>query len=73
MIVLAILFPWLYFFVKGKTIPGIICFVLYLTIIGWDTSRHFGQSTHSLLSDNRIVMKESLETYLGSTAMNIYS
>jgi len=72
MIVLAILFPWLYFFVKGKTIPGIICFVLYLTIIGWILAAIWAINTFIVerqQNRNERIVRE----VLGSTAMNIYS
>ena len=32
---LAILFPWLSFFLRGKIISGILCVILQLTLIGW--------------------------------------
>lgn len=35
MILIAILFPWLSFFLRGKIIQGILCFILQITIIGW--------------------------------------
>lgn len=35
MIFIAILFPWLSFFLRGKIITGIICIVLQITLIGW--------------------------------------
>jgi len=35
MILVAILFPWLSFFLRGKIIQGILCLVLQITIIGW--------------------------------------
>ncbi|WP_062062732.1 YqaE/Pmp3 family membrane protein [Aquimarina longa] len=35
MILIAILLPWLSFFLRGKIISGIICLVLQLTLIGW--------------------------------------
>ena len=35
MIFIAILLPWLSFFLRGKIITGIICIVLQITLIGW--------------------------------------
>jgi hypothetical protein len=35
MILLAILVPWLSFFLRGKIIQGIICLFLQITLIGW--------------------------------------
>ncbi|MBK19561.1 MAG: YqaE/Pmp3 family membrane protein [Rhodospirillaceae bacterium] len=34
-LLLAILLPWLSFFFIGKTMQGIICIILQLTLIGW--------------------------------------
>ena len=35
MILLAILVPWLSFFLRGKIIQGAVCLILQITIIGW--------------------------------------
>lgn len=35
MILIAILLPWLSFFLRGKIISGIICLILQITLIGW--------------------------------------
>lgn len=35
MILIALLIPWLSFFLRGKIISGIICFILQITLIGW--------------------------------------
>lgn len=35
MILIAILLPWLSFFMRGKIISGIICLILQITLIGW--------------------------------------
>ena len=32
---IAVLLPWLSFFLRGKIISGIICVILQLTLIGW--------------------------------------
>jgi uncharacterized membrane protein YqaE (UPF0057 family) len=35
MILIAIIFPFLSFLLRGKILRGIICFVLQLTVLGW--------------------------------------
>ncbi|WP_081643185.1 YqaE/Pmp3 family membrane protein [Sphingobacterium paucimobilis] len=35
MILIAVLFPWLSFFLRGKIFSGILCLVLQITLIGW--------------------------------------
>jgi len=35
MTLLAILLPWLSFFLRGKILSGIICLVLQITVLGW--------------------------------------
>ncbi|MDO3693237.1 YqaE/Pmp3 family membrane protein [Wenyingzhuangia sp. chi5] len=35
MMLIAVLLPWLSFFLRGKIISGIICVILQLTLIGW--------------------------------------
>lgn len=35
MILIAVLFPWLSFFLRGKIIVGFICLILQFTLIGW--------------------------------------
>ncbi|MFD2557236.1 YqaE/Pmp3 family membrane protein [Sphingobacterium tabacisoli] len=35
MILIAVLFPWLSFFLRGKILSGILCLVLQITLIGW--------------------------------------
>lgn len=32
---LAIIFPFLSFIVRGKILTGILCFILQITVIGW--------------------------------------
>ncbi|WP_339632494.1 YqaE/Pmp3 family membrane protein [uncultured Sneathiella sp.] len=34
-IVIGILLPWLMFFMLGRTMEGIICLILQLTVLGW--------------------------------------
>ena len=35
MILVAILIPWLSFFLRGKLLSGILCLILQITLIGW--------------------------------------
>ncbi len=35
MILIAVLFPWLSFMLRGKILIGILCLILQLTAIGW--------------------------------------
>lgn len=35
MTLVAILIPWLSFFLRGKIFSGILCLILQITLIGW--------------------------------------
>lgn len=35
MMLIAILLPWLSFFLRGKILTGILCLLLQVTLIGW--------------------------------------
>jgi len=35
MILIAVLLPWLSFFLRGKILSGLLCIVLQITLIGW--------------------------------------
>lgn len=35
MILIAVLLPWLSFFLRGKILSGILCLILQITLIGW--------------------------------------
>lgn len=35
MILIAVLLPWLSFFLRGKILSGILCLILQMTILGW--------------------------------------
>ena len=35
MILIAVLLPWLSFFLRGKILTGILCIILQITLIGW--------------------------------------
>jgi TM2 domain-containing membrane protein YozV len=47
MLLIAILFPWLSFFLRGKIIQGIICLVLQITLIGWLPATFWAVSSRS--------------------------
>ena len=34
-ILIGILLPWLLFFMLGRTVEGVICLILQLTVLGW--------------------------------------
>ncbi|MFT3934786.1 MAG: YqaE/Pmp3 family membrane protein [Chitinophagaceae bacterium] len=35
MTLIAILLPWLSFFLRGRILTGILCLILQITVIGW--------------------------------------
>ncbi len=35
MILIAVLLPWLSFFLRGKIFSGFLCLILQMTILGW--------------------------------------
>ncbi|HLO44407.1 MAG TPA: YqaE/Pmp3 family membrane protein [Leadbetterella sp.] len=35
MLLIAVLVPWLSFFLRGKILSGILCLILQITIVGW--------------------------------------
>lgn len=35
MILIAVLVPWLSFFLRGKILHGFLCLILQITLIGW--------------------------------------
>jgi uncharacterized membrane protein YqaE (UPF0057 family) len=35
MILIAVLLPWLSFFLRGKILSGVLCLILQITLIGW--------------------------------------
>ncbi|NDC42265.1 MAG: YqaE/Pmp3 family membrane protein [Chitinophagia bacterium] len=35
MILLAVLLPWLSFFLRGRIFKGLICLLLQITVLGW--------------------------------------
>jgi len=35
MILIAILFPWLSFLLRGKIFQGLLCLLLQITVLGW--------------------------------------
>ena len=34
-LIIALVLPWLLFFTIGRQLPGFICLILQLTLIGW--------------------------------------
>ena len=72
MIILAILFPWLYFLVKGKPVPGILCLILHLTIVGWIFAAVWAVNVF-LYERQQNRNEKMINDVLGSAAMNIYS
>ena len=47
MILIAILLPWLSFFLRGKIIQGIVCLILQLTLVGWLPAAIWAVVSHS--------------------------
>lgn len=35
MTLIAIFFPWISFFLRGRILTGILCLILQITLIGW--------------------------------------
>jgi hypothetical protein len=72
MIVLAVIFPWLYFVLKGKFIPAMISLVLQLTGIGWIPATIWALNT---LHQDRLQRKNEMliSEVLNSPSFNIYS
>jgi hypothetical protein len=71
MIVLVILFPWLYFLLKGKMVPGIIALVLQLTGIGWILATVWAMNAYQ--QDRMQRRNEMLIRDVMNSPMNIYS
>ncbi len=57
MILIAILIPWLSFFLRGKIFQGLICLVLQLTLIGW-----LPAALWAVMSRHEAKMKKMIET-----------
>ena len=72
MIVLAILFPWLYFVLKGRIVAAIICLVLQLTGIGWIPATIWALNA---LQQDRLQRRNEMliSEVLNSHSLNIYS
>ena len=69
---LAIILPCLSFFLKGKIGPGIVCFILQLTLIGWLPAAIWAVgSLHNARAEKR--NEDLIRTVLNSNSMNIYS
>ncbi len=35
MILIAVLVPWLSFFLRGKILQGLLCLILQISLVGW--------------------------------------
>jgi len=65
MILIAVLLPWLSFFLRGKILSGVLCLILQITIIGWlpaaiwaVASRLDGKNKSRMRKMERRVMRE---------------
>jgi hypothetical protein len=47
MLLIAIIFPCLSFFMRGKIIQGVICFFLQISLIGWLPAAFWAVSSRS--------------------------
>jgi uncharacterized membrane protein YqaE (UPF0057 family) len=55
MILIAVLVPWLSFFLRGKILTGILCLILQITIIGWIPAAIWAvASRHDAVMDKKI-------------------
>ncbi|MZR30878.1 YqaE/Pmp3 family membrane protein [Sneathiella litorea] len=50
---IGILLPWLIFFMLGRTVEGIICLILQLTVIGWPPAAFWALMTQHRASPSR--------------------
>jgi hypothetical protein len=72
MMILAIVFPWLYFLIKSKSIAAILCLALQITGIGWIVAAFW--AVNNRLQDRQQRKNENIiREVLGSHAINIYS
>lgn len=46
MTLIAVLFPWLSFFLRGKILIGFICLILQITLIGWLPAAIWAVASH---------------------------
>ena len=46
MLLIAILFPWLSFMLRGKILIGFVCLVLQITLIGWLPAAIWAAASH---------------------------
>ncbi len=59
MILIAVLIPWLSFFLRGKIVSGILCLILQVTILGWLPAAIWAVVSRSnAVSENRIKKME---------------
>ncbi len=55
MILIAVLVPWLSFFLRGKILSGIVCLILQVTLIGWLPAAIWAVVSRSnAMTENRI-------------------
>ncbi|SMG43997.1 YqaE/Pmp3 family membrane protein [Sphingobacterium psychroaquaticum] len=46
MILIAVLFPWFSFFLRGRFLLGFICLILQITLIGWLPAAIWAVASH---------------------------
>ncbi|TYP97655.1 hypothetical protein BC792_10277 [Sphingobacterium allocomposti] len=46
MTLIAVLFPWLSFFLRGKILIGFVCLILQITLIGWLPAAIWAVASH---------------------------
>ena len=46
MTLIAVLFPWLSFFLRGKIFIGFVCLILQITLIGWLPAAIWAVASH---------------------------
>jgi hypothetical protein len=53
MMLIAILLPWLSFFLRGKLLTGILCLILQVTVLGWPLAAVWAALSLSDSRENR--------------------
>ena len=46
MLLIAVLFPWLSFMLRGKILIGFLCLILQITVIGWLPAAIWAAAAH---------------------------
>jgi hypothetical protein len=72
MILIAILFPWLPFLMKGKLLPTVACLILQATVVGWLPAAIWAVNAIQL-SRLQERNEDLISEVLGSSSINIYS